>query len=1106
MFGAVWCALAAVSTQVGDPGAEEHFQGVALTRCKDTVTPEDEATAEHLVDELKKLATKMGRLLECLRLTTTCGGGQEALVDVKRRIQVGVHPGGQPRYRERSMTEPFVARVIGVGPDSDTVFAHIVPPPFRGNESYYGDGPDESSFRLRVKLPFTLYPEQKTDSRYLRCIDAIMDVFSAEDLSYAVQPPGYFVKPPRAHGWGFRRRASVANKLAEDKYKVQKFDNRKTYNVGPVNELMTVAARLSGATSKASYAAPALHRHGRNDRKAKHKMLGVQDYEAGSGKRWEDGEETDAETDDDEEIGVTGDRQVLLSQVIKEGILEDGNLFDSWNTEWRQEQSLQANHLEKLRASGQSKVFSTERVAVFVTQLTPAADVAADATRQMPRSTRSTAMGGTAMGGGIKLCAGIPTAVQDLLRQPRNKEYMRGYRIAGVHEITLPHLNSTGSGLQGKTVTLHGTMLPNIPSILATGFRPSKAAASVYGRSVCVTPDMREASVYQSFIAASGELRSVRDDQCSLFLVCDLMFDPLDADADIKWIENGSGHLGSGEGDAVAVYKPELLVPRFLLWLESSKGKGKLKGSVPQFGEQIYQQAADIYSGVSCPPVSSPPCVRARLDVLVRKHFRGQGLGPAATEEVVTRVLKRGDVQEIVAITNDPAVSKMLVALKAATCQIVGTEHTLSLSATSSVSASSATSSVSASSDEPVTKRSRRSSSGKAAVGQSGEVSAAASGGEVVAVSEWLNLNDDKALPPIHANNMPVRIACSDAKDDAYTVSILRHAYVRAAAAAGNSQQSPVEVAVKNYRGQLADIMALRIVRHETSLRRLKQAIGEQHGEGLNHLLGYRIQPTYDEVRYDRIERLWSQVREVGISSIEGYSGDEAGQWLPSSILKFVLGDEHLRPCIDIPVIANATSLAFNAAYFEELFGLGWSEVDYLRLVVRQVSNAPSVHTRNSIQHNGDEVIVTLFGLDRTTIETRVEALNVGQPTPVITCHDVHDLTVRCMIDAGARMGLSTSGKTGQTIELLSFKHMHSMWESVVCNCFPVLAYSGSDSHHSYNEYSAAVAQDKSDLTRGSFIFQGKVYCVTIEHGGDGACRRSLQGDLSVAGYAVFQK
>ena len=40
------------ATLVGDPGAEEHFQGVALTRCKGTVTPEDEATAEHLVDEL----------------------------------------------------------------------------------------------------------------------------------------------------------------------------------------------------------------------------------------------------------------------------------------------------------------------------------------------------------------------------------------------------------------------------------------------------------------------------------------------------------------------------------------------------------------------------------------------------------------------------------------------------------------------------------------------------------------------------------------------------------------------------------------------------------------------------------------------------------------------------------------------------------------------------------------------------------------------------------------------------------------------------------------------------------------------------------------------
>ena len=48
MFGDVWCALAAVLPQVGDPGAEEHFEGVALTRCKDAVTEDDEATAEHL--------------------------------------------------------------------------------------------------------------------------------------------------------------------------------------------------------------------------------------------------------------------------------------------------------------------------------------------------------------------------------------------------------------------------------------------------------------------------------------------------------------------------------------------------------------------------------------------------------------------------------------------------------------------------------------------------------------------------------------------------------------------------------------------------------------------------------------------------------------------------------------------------------------------------------------------------------------------------------------------------------------------------------------------------------------------------------------------------
>ena len=80
--------------------------------------------------------------------------------------------------------------------DSSAVFANVTPPSYYGNEQYFGDGPEESNLRVRVKLPFTLYPEQKMDARYLRCIDAIMDVFSAEDLSYAVQPPGYFVKTP----------------------------------------------------------------------------------------------------------------------------------------------------------------------------------------------------------------------------------------------------------------------------------------------------------------------------------------------------------------------------------------------------------------------------------------------------------------------------------------------------------------------------------------------------------------------------------------------------------------------------------------------------------------------------------------------------------------------------------------------------------------------------------------------------------------------------------------------------------------------------------------------------------------------------------------------
>ena len=87
-------------------------------------------------------------------------------------------------------------------------------------------------------------------------------------------------------------------------------------------------------------------------------------------------------------------------------------------------------------------------------------------------------------------------------------------------------------------------------------------------------------------------------------------------------------------------------------------------------------------------------------------------------------------------------------------------------------------------------------------------------------------------------------------------------------------------------------------------------------------------------MRYDRIERLWSQVRAVGISSIQGYSGDEAGQWKPSDIFKFVLGHSELSKCLAIPVCGNAVSLAFNAAYFEERFGLGWSDFDYLHIVM----------------------------------------------------------------------------------------------------------------------------------------------------------------------------
>ena len=73
------------------------------------------------------------------------------------------------------------------------------------------------------------------------------------------------------------------------------------------------------------------------------------------------------------------------------------------------------------------------------------------------------------------------------------------HELIGVHEIRLPHL-AVQDPPGGSTLCLHGTMAANIPSILATGFRASKANESVYAATVCVTPDMAEAKLYQSYI------------------------------------------------------------------------------------------------------------------------------------------------------------------------------------------------------------------------------------------------------------------------------------------------------------------------------------------------------------------------------------------------------------------------------------------------------------------------------------------------------------------------------------------------------------------------------------------------------------------------------
>jgi hypothetical protein len=179
---------------VGDPGAERHLTGRALQR-RIRTSKEDEAALQHLRRQAVRYAQEAGRYLACLRKRCWDGGGQEALVDVSywSRTQNSV----------RTMTEPYIAKVEDVGPRQDDIYCRVVPPAggYRGPAGHcYGETPSNGRMRIRVKLPATLYPEESSDQQYIQVLDEVMSMFNEADLAYAVQPPGYYVKPPRCAG------------------------------------------------------------------------------------------------------------------------------------------------------------------------------------------------------------------------------------------------------------------------------------------------------------------------------------------------------------------------------------------------------------------------------------------------------------------------------------------------------------------------------------------------------------------------------------------------------------------------------------------------------------------------------------------------------------------------------------------------------------------------------------------------------------------------------------------------------------------------------------------------------------------------------------------
>ena len=63
------------------------------------------------------------------------------------------------------------------------MYAHVTPPPAK-QAGYFNDGEEGGERRVRIVLPWTLYPEEPGDRRYIRCLDEIFKHFTEADLGW----------------------------------------------------------------------------------------------------------------------------------------------------------------------------------------------------------------------------------------------------------------------------------------------------------------------------------------------------------------------------------------------------------------------------------------------------------------------------------------------------------------------------------------------------------------------------------------------------------------------------------------------------------------------------------------------------------------------------------------------------------------------------------------------------------------------------------------------------------------------------------------------------------------------------------------------------------